>query len=76
MGLIFTLILLVGIAAIIVWVADLTSGSERRSTALDILNQRLARDEIDRAEYEDMLPILSAEQPALRRRAPARRSSA
>jgi putative membrane protein len=58
MGLIITLIVLVGMAAIIVWVADLTSGSERRSTALDILNQRLARGEIDRAEYEEKRRLL------------------
>jgi putative membrane protein len=58
MGLIITLIVLVGIAAIIVWVADWTSGGERRSTALDILNQRLARGEIDRAEYEEKRKLL------------------
>ena len=52
MGLIVTLIVFVGLAAIIVWIADWTSGSGRRSTALDILNRRLARGEIDRAEYE------------------------
>jgi uncharacterized membrane protein len=39
-------------------VADLTSGSERRSMALDILNQRLARGEIDRAEYEEKRRLL------------------
>ena len=52
MGLIITLMVFVGLAAIIVWIADWTSGGERRSTALDTLNQRLARGEIDRAEYE------------------------
>lgn len=53
MGLIITLIVFVGLAAIIVWVADWTSGVDRRSTALDILNQRLARGEIDRTEYDE-----------------------
>jgi uncharacterized membrane protein len=52
MGLIITLIVFVGLAAIIVWVADWASVAERRSTALDILKRRLARGEIDRAEYE------------------------
>jgi uncharacterized membrane protein len=53
MGLIVTLIVFVGLAAIIVWIADWTSGGGRRATALDILNRRLARGEIDRAEYEE-----------------------
>ncbi len=53
MGLIITLIVFVGLAAIIVWIADWTSGVERRSAALDILNRRLARGEIDRAEYQE-----------------------
>jgi uncharacterized membrane protein len=51
MGLIITLLVSVLLAAIIVWIADWTSG--RPSTALDILNQRLARGEIDRAEYDE-----------------------
>jgi uncharacterized membrane protein len=58
MGLIITLIVLVGLAAIIVWVADWTAGVDRRSTALDILNQRLARGEIDRAEYEEKRKLI------------------
>jgi Short C-terminal domain len=47
-----------GVAAIIVWMADLTSGGERRSTALDTLNQRFARGEIDRAEYEEKRKLI------------------
>ena len=47
-----------GLAAIIVWIADWTSGGERRSTALDTLNQRLARGEIDRAEYEEKRKLI------------------
>jgi putative membrane protein len=58
MGLIITLIVFVGLAAIIVWIADWTSGGERRSTALDTLNQRLARGEIDRAEYEEKRKLI------------------
>jgi hypothetical protein len=51
MGVIFALLVFVGLAAIIVWVADWTSVGVR-PTAVDILNRRLARGEIDRAEYE------------------------
>jgi uncharacterized membrane protein len=58
MGLIITLIAFVGLAAIIVWLADWTSVGLRRSTALDILNRRLARGEIDRAEYDEKRKLL------------------
>jgi putative membrane protein len=58
MGLIITLIVFVGLAAIIVWMADWTSGGGRRPTALDVLNRRLARGEIDRAEYEEKRKLL------------------
>ena len=64
MGLIITLIVFVGLAAIIVWIADWTSGGERRSTALDTLNQRLARGEIDRAEYEEKRKLIGAKRLA------------
>jgi uncharacterized membrane protein len=52
MHLIILLIVFVGLAAIIVWIADWTSGGGRRPT-LDVLNRRLARGEIDRAEHEE-----------------------
>ncbi len=48
MHLILPLIVFVGLAAIIVWIADLTSGGGRGPTAIDVLNRRLARGEIDR----------------------------
>jgi uncharacterized membrane protein len=51
MHLIVTVIIFVGLAAILIWVADWTSA--RRPTAIDVLNRRLARGEIDRAEYEE-----------------------
>ena len=47
------LFIFLGLAAIIVWVADWTTVGQRRATAIDILNRRLARGEIDRAEYEE-----------------------
>jgi uncharacterized membrane protein len=40
------------LAAIIVWVVDWTSGA-RRSTAIAVLNRRVASGEIDRAEYKE-----------------------
>jgi uncharacterized membrane protein len=58
MGLIITLIVFVGLAAIIVWIADWASVGERRSTALDILNHRLARGEIDRTEYDEKRKLI------------------
>jgi uncharacterized membrane protein len=51
MGLIIPLIIFVGFAAFIVWVADWASGA-RRYVALADLNRRLARGEIERTEYE------------------------
>jgi uncharacterized membrane protein len=53
MGLILALIVFVGLAVIIVWVADWTSGVPRGPAAIDVLNRRLARGEIDRAEYDE-----------------------
>jgi uncharacterized membrane protein len=58
MHLIIMLIFFVGLAAIIVWVADWTAVPEKRSTALSILSRRLARGEIDRAEYEEKRNLL------------------
>jgi uncharacterized membrane protein len=58
MHLIIALIVFVGLAAIIVWVADWTTVSERRATVIDVLNRRLARGEIDRAEYEEKRRLL------------------
>jgi len=53
MALIIPLIIFVALAAIIVWVADYSTVGRRRATAIDVLNRRLARGEIDRAEYEE-----------------------
>ena len=58
MGVIFALLVFVGLAAIIVWVADWTTVGKRRPTAVDILNRRLASGEIDRAEYEEKRKLL------------------
>ena len=58
MHLIIPLIVFVGLAAIIVWIADWTSGTELHPTAIDVLNRRLARGEIDRAEYDEKRKLL------------------
>jgi len=58
MHIIIALILFVGLATVIVWVADWTTVGERRATAEDILNRRLARGEIDRSEYEEKRKLL------------------
>ncbi len=53
-GPIFTLLVLIGIAAIFVWGADWASGGHdlNRRSALETLDRRFASGEIDRAEYE------------------------
>ena len=58
MHIIIALIVFVGLALIIVWVADWTTVGERRATAVDVLNRRLARGEINRAEYEEKRRLL------------------
>jgi len=57
MGLIILLVIFVGLAAIIVWMADWTSGG-RRYTALAVLNRRLATGEIDPAEYDEKRKLI------------------
>jgi len=57
MGMIILSIIFVGSAAIIVWIADWTSGG-RRYTALAILNHRLASGEIDPTEYEEKRKLI------------------
>jgi len=59
MGLIILVIIFVVLAAIIVWLADWTSGG-RRYTALAVLNRRLVDGEIDRTEYEEKRPLCAA----------------
>jgi uncharacterized membrane protein len=52
------LFIFLGLAVLIVWVADWTSGTARTPTAIDVLNRRLARGEIDRAEYDEKLSLI------------------
>jgi uncharacterized membrane protein len=58
MHIVVTLIIFVGLAVIIVWVADWTTGGDRRAAPIDILNRRLARGEIDKAEYDEKRRVI------------------
>jgi len=58
MHLIFMLFFFLVFAAIIVWIADWTSDTARSPTAIDVLKRRLARGEIDRAEYDAKLELI------------------
>jgi uncharacterized membrane protein len=59
MHIIILLIIFVALAAIIIWVADYTSvGGGRRATAIDVLNRRFARGEIDRAKYDEKRKLI------------------
>ena len=58
MGFIISIIVSVVLAAIIIWVADYTSVGGRRATAIDVLNRRLARGEIDRSEHEEKRTLI------------------
>ena len=39
-------------------VGDMSVGGGRRATAIDVLNRRLARGEIDRAEYDEKRKLI------------------
>ncbi len=54
------LLALIGVIAIVVSIVQWASDYRRRSTALDILNERLARGEIDHAEYEAKRRLISS----------------
>lgn len=55
------LLAFVGIIAIVVWIVRWASNSRRSSTALDILNERFARGEIDKAEYEEKRKLMDGD---------------
>jgi putative membrane protein len=52
---------LIGVIAIIVWVAQWAGDSRRSRTALDILNERFARGEIDKTEYEEKRKLMDSD---------------
>jgi putative membrane protein len=55
------LLALIGIVAIVVWIARWAGDSRRSHTALDILNERFAKGEIDKAEYEDKRQLIDGD---------------
>jgi putative membrane protein len=57
-GPLIALLALIGVLAIIVWLVQWANDSRRSHTALDLLNERLARGEIDRAEYEEKRKLI------------------
>ncbi len=58
-GPIFAALALIGLVAIFVWMVQWASGGgERRRTALEILDERFARGEIDKSEYQDMRQLI------------------
>ncbi len=60
-GPIFALLALIGLVAIFVWMVQWASGGgERRRTALEILDERFARGEIDKSDYEEMRTLIGS----------------
>ena len=63
------LLAIIGVVVIIVWILQWASDYRRRRTTLHILNERFARGEIDRNEYEEKRRLIGAE-PVRSRTAP------
>ncbi len=57
-GPIIALLAIVGVIAIVIWVVQFARGHEHRRTALDILDERFARGEIDKREFEEKRTLL------------------
>ena len=58
-GPIFAMLALIGLVAIFVFMVDWASGGgQRRRSALDILDERFAKGEIDRTEYEEKRKLI------------------
>ena len=55
------LLALVGVIAIIVWIVQWAGDSRRSRGALDILNERFARGEINKAEYEEKRQLIDGD---------------
>jgi putative membrane protein len=54
------LLALIGVVAIVVWIVQWANDHRRFRTALDILDERFARGEIDRAEYEEKRKLIGS----------------
>jgi len=59
-GPILVLLALIGVVAIVVWIVQWANDHGRFRTALDILDERFARGEIDRAEYEEKRKLIGS----------------
>ncbi len=51
----------IGVIALIVWVWQWAGDLRRSRTALDILNERFARGEIDKTEYEEKRKLMDGD---------------
>ena len=51
-------LIIAGIIALVKWLMQSTSGSQRKKTPLEILQERFARGDIDEGEYERKKNIL------------------
>ena len=61
LGPIFAMLALIALVAIFVWMVDRASGGKQpKRTALDILDERFAKNEIDRTEYEEKRKLIRA----------------
>jgi putative membrane protein len=54
------LLALIGVVAIVVWIVQWANDHRRTRTALDILDERFARGEIGRAEYEEKRKLIGS----------------
>jgi len=61
LGPIFAMLALIALVAIFVWMVDRASGGKQpRRIALDILDERFTKGEIDRTEYEEKRKLIRA----------------
>jgi len=66
-GLLFGVVIVASFVGLIAYLAARASGGPQRSAdAVDVLKLRLARGELDRAEYEERLALLRGEASAER----------
>ena len=59
-GPILVLLALIGVVAIVAWIVQWANDHRRFRTALDFLDERFARGEIDRAEYEEKRKLIGS----------------
>jgi len=59
-GPLLVLLVLIGVVAIVVWIVQWANDHRRTRIALDILDERFARGEIDRAEYEEKRKLIGS----------------